>query len=491
MKKSKLLRTLALMLTVIMTVSLFSACGGDDYEEIVSYIDVSVDQDNSDVGTASDTESGSSKAANTVGNASTASTASKNTGSTASNKNDGGGTTNNSNSVNPADYKGTTVIYATWDRSEGTDTSAVIANFKKKYGINVTIQTVGQGNYVQSITGLIASGKSPDVIKDCGFWPTFLTIAQPLQNAKMDLTDPIYDQNKIKQSTINGKTYTVSSLGPIFNYVECVFYNKKLLNQNGIKTPEDYKKIGKWNFEALDKIGRETAALGSQYKGFYSDDFGYQLAKSLGYDFYTYNNGKVSTINFSDPTYLKIAEQISTWNQDGILAPARETFIEGKCALAITGSYGCLKTGFWYQMSSMWKDIGIIEMPSFEGKQPVRQVGWNGYGICEGAKNPIAAGIFLRYYLDCNNYDLKNEFISDAALDFVTKHSSENYEGPIVLSSGAYEALGYDSINRYYWQLMAEAPGQVQSLIKSLEPVLNNDVKNLNSYIAKQISEKK
>ena len=480
MKKSKILRTLALMLTVIMAVSFFSACGGDEYEEIVSFIDVSGDDDDK-VTTVGDTSSDATSSSNPSSNTGSAASSNKNTGST----------TSNSGSVNPADYRGTTVVYATWDRSEGIDTSRAIANFKKKYGINVTIQTVAQKGYVQSITGLIASGKQPDIIKDCGFWPTFLTIAQPLQNAKMDLTDPIYDQDKIKQSTINGKTYSVSSLGPIFNYVKCCFYNKKLLQQNGIKTPEDYKKIGKWDFAAVDKIARETVALGSQYSGFYSDSFGYCLAQNFGYDFFTYNNGKVSTINYSDPTYLKIAQQISIWNHDGLMAPAREKFSEGKCALAFTGSYGCLKTGYWYKMSSMWKDIGIIEMPSFEGKTPVSPTEWNGYGICEGAKNPIAAGMFLRYYLDCNNYDLKNEFISDIALDYVTKHTSENHEGAILLNSGAYEALGYDSTNRYYWKLMAEDPKQVQTLIKSLEPVLNNDVKNLNSYIDKQVSEKK
>ena len=38
---------------------------------------------------------------------------------------------------------------------------------------------------------------------------------------------------------------------------------------------------------------------------------------------------------------------------------------------------------------------------------------------------------------------------------------------------------------------MATDSAQIQSLLKSLEPVLKNDVNNLNSYVDKQIKAKK
>lgn len=481
MSKSKFLRIMSLILAVLMTVTMMSGCGEAEYEEIISYIDVPA-EDSDDVSTdASSTDNTSDIVSSNVSGDSSSNNTANNSGSSQS----------TSGSVNPADYKGTSIVYAVWDRAEGIDTDAVIAKFKQKYGISVEIKKVGQDNYIQSITGLIASGNAPDVIKDCSEGPTFLTIAQPLQNAKIDLTDPIWDQNKIKKSTINGKTYSISSLGPIFNYINVCFYNKKLLQQNGIKTPEDYQKIGQWNLNAVEKIARDTVALGSQYSGFYADKFGYFIPESLGYNFFTFDSGKFTLMNLSDATFIKIAQKISTWENDGLRASARERFNEGKCALAFLSSYGALKSGYWYNMKSNWKDIGIIDMPAFEDKSSVRTQEWNGYGICEGAKNPIAAGLFLRYYLDCNNYDLENEFISSEVLNFVQKRTSESYNGPLEVYSGVYSALGYSSRDKYYYELMATDSAQIQSLLKSLEPVLKNDVNNLNSYVDKQIKAKK
>ena len=44
-------------------------------------------------------------------------------------------------------------------------------------------------------------------------------------------------------------------------------------------------------------------------------------------------------------------------------------------------------------------DIGYTYLPSFSASVPAVTTGlFRGWGIIKGAKNPVAAGIFLRYY---------------------------------------------------------------------------------------------
>ena len=59
--------------------------------------------------------------------------------------------------VDPEDYRGTTVKYATWKDPKANEDGPVIETFEKKYGINVEIQLLDQGSYVNSIAASIAA----------------------------------------------------------------------------------------------------------------------------------------------------------------------------------------------------------------------------------------------------------------------------------------------------------------------------------------------
>ena len=63
-------------------------------------------------------------------------------------------------------------------------------------------------------------------------------------------------------------------------------------------------------------------------------------------------------------------------------------------------------------------DIGFTFLPSWNGEKYKPTSFVRGWGLCKGAKNPVAAGIFLRYYLDVNNYDTGSAFISKDAENF-------------------------------------------------------------------------
>ena len=405
-------------------------------------------------------------------------TKSNNSSSSAKDNSSSGTSGSDNGAVNPADYKGTTVQYATWQYADGIDTDAAIAKFKKKYGISVQLVTVPQATYVQEITSLINAGKAPDVIRDWQYFPSYLTIGQPLENAKIDLTDPIWDQNVIKSREINGKHYGINSVGGLFNAPGAiVFYNKKLLNSNGIKTPEDYKNIGKWNFDAFYQIMKSVAAIGKGYEGVYVDNFGQIISQSFGTDIYKYVDGKfVSGIN--DPMLTTVWQMVTKWAKEGLVDTntGREIFINGKCGLAVTGSYGLKKSGYWRDMNA--KDIGYIELPELNGTKPSTPVTNALWGICKGSKNPVAAGIFLRYYLDANNYNMANEFISSDAANYAAKLStSANINKSFADCSTSVCLVNGISNKKYYQDLMDVDPSQVPQYFQSISNEINSYLK--------------
>lgn len=455
-------RISSIILCAVMAATLFSGCrgssgDGSDYTIIESVIEVSDDS-------------------GTTGNNSGTNSGDKSSGKNSTGGNSGSGQQNDDESVDPKKYKGTTVTYATWQYADGIDTDAAISAFKKKYGITVKTITVPQKTYVQEITALINSGNAPDVIRDWEYWPSFTTIAQPLENAKIDLSDSIWDQNALKLREVNGKHYSLTSVGGMFNGpINIVFYNKKLLNSNGIKTPEDYKNIGKWNFDALYQIAKSSAAIGNGYRGVYADNFGGKISSSFGTDIFKYSNGKFSS-GVSDPMLATVWQNITKWNKEGLMADDRSAFINGKCGLAITDAYGLKKSGYWRDMSA--KDIGYIELPELNGQKPQTASNSTFFGICKGAKNPIAGGIFLRYYLDVNNYDISKQFITSEAANYIVKASSTlNANTFYNINTGIANACGIDN-KKYYYQLYQSDPAQVSQVLSAMSNEVNGYVKN-------------
>ena len=173
--------------------------------------------------------------------------------------------------VDPEDYRGTTVRFATWKDPANGEDGAVVEAFQKKYGINVKIDLIPQNQYSLTIAGNIAAGNSPDIFFDNEFFPSSLSVLQPIDAMKLNLEDPIWDKGTLERSTIQEKTYLVNTVGNIWNEADLVFYNKKLLEDNNITTPAEYYAAGKWTFDAMKRVMMQVKELGSGYVGGYLD----------------------------------------------------------------------------------------------------------------------------------------------------------------------------------------------------------------------------
>ncbi|MGN1319479.1 MAG: extracellular solute-binding protein, partial [Acutalibacteraceae bacterium] len=117
----------------------------------------------------------------------------------------GGGSTNKENTINknvdPEKYRGTTVKFAATIDPANDESGPVVKAFEEKYGIKVEIVKSDQGDYANQMAGLIAAGKSPDVARCNGDFPTCMGYLQSLDAAKLDYNESIWKQNTFKLST--------------------------------------------------------------------------------------------------------------------------------------------------------------------------------------------------------------------------------------------------------------------------------------------------
>lgn len=395
---------------------------------------------------------------NTTQNANTNTGKKPQGGSTAS----GGNATSNKGPkflVDPADYKGTTVTYVTWKDPDLAEDGPVIDAFEKKYGINVDIQLVNQETYLSSIASSIASGQQGDIFFENGTFPGSLSVMQPLDNAKINLKDPIWNTNTIKASTFAGHPYLVDTISNIWAEVDVCVYNKKIFADNNITTPEELYKAGKWTFKNFRKLAQQVSSLGKEYIG--AEINSETALGAAGSTFFTYKNGKMQPA--VDDHLYEVMTFLSQMKADGLAVLGHRQFNDGKIGMGLTNAFALKKSGYFTSINP--ESVGVTYLPTWnEGEKPVQTGIYRGWGLIKGAKNPVAAGIFLREYLDINNYDVSNAFLSKSLSDFyfqVTGSSSNMlyyYGNSMVKSTG----LGTEFADRWSTQ----TPAQMRTYIE-------------------------
>lgn len=390
------------------------------------------------------------------------------------------------NNVNSEEYRGTTVVYATWKDPNKNEDGPVVEAFQKKTGINVKIDMVPQATYVQEIAGKIAANNSPDIFFDNCFFPASVAVLQPIDAMELDLNDAIWDKGMLEMSKLGDKSFLVNTVGNIWAEVDCLFYNKKIFADNNITTPEEYEKAGKWNFAALTKCMTDVKNAG--HIGGYIDV--QSLLASTGSGFYKFQNGQFT--NGVDQMTTDVMKQISQWVSDGLIRDPREhnllnNFIQGKCGIAVTNAYGLKATGYFGDMNP--NDIGFTYIPDYNESTKSYTTGlFRGWGLIRGAKNPVAAGIFLRYYLDATNYDTSSAFINEEAENFFFKLTS----GVNTDQKNPYMLLGITQLcsetTADYTGISGMAPGQVSGQIAGLNNKINSNAAKVNSEIDKNLA---
>ncbi len=329
--------------------------------------------------------------------------------------------------------KGQTVRFATWIDHTKTEGANALANFYRDTGLNVELFTVTQGLYVEKIITSIASNDIPDAFKTNegkDSFPLTLQIAAPIDKVStVNLDEPIWHKSLLETGTIDGHVYLVNTIGSPWTGSNLVFYNKKLFEENGFTTPEQYYEQGNWTWATMEKAMKEIKSLGPDYFGGVLEVD--MLGDSAGASFCMYD---YKTATFSSGVNKKELLMTYQWynsvREQGLLGNGRGDFANGKAGICITGVYGLKNTGYFKDMD--FNDIGFTYLPALEdGSKGKTSAIYRMYGIVAGAPNADAAGYFLRYWLDPANYDLNNTFISNKAGNFYFEltdcHADEKY----------------------------------------------------------------
>lgn len=475
--KKKTAKILSLLCLFAVLATMITACGGNGPDTSGEFSIVYEDIPGVSTGAEASGETGENSATPSGGGA---------VGATTTSKTNGGGVTTtkrnsgSSSTVDASKYKGTTVKYATWKDWNLNEDGPVVKAFENQYGIKVEWVHVPQGGYISKILGYIEAGNAPDVYIETNFWPGSVGIAQSIDAAQIDMTDPIWDPTTFKNTTVNGKIYGVNTLGNIWSEAACLYYNKKLMKAAGIQTPDAYQKAGQWNLAACEKIMKQCVEKG--YKGGYMNPE--VLAAAYDGDWLKFENGKL--INNSGSAMLtNVFKKVAEWNEKGYIVKQDSYFLEGNVGLCIGSAFGMKRTGTFNTMN--FNDIGYIEMPAYDANTKAAPCGLTRfYGICKKAQNPVGAGIFLRYYLDSANYDLNKTFISTDAATFFFKVTSAAVEKKnCTYLPGVQELIGGFSHISDYEFLAYEPSAQVASKIKAKNNVIEGYCKSVNEFIAK------
>ena len=470
---NKVKRVLALVLSFVLVLSL-AACGNSEEQVSVIYEEEYEYQQGESAGQQGGSQQGGSQQGGTTSG-----------GSTAKNPdglmNDG---------INPEDYRGRTVKFITTIRPEVDESGPVVANFEKDFGIKVEIIDSGLDEHAQKCAGLIAAGQSPDVARSNGDFPAFMGYLQSLDAAKLNYKEEIWNQNTFKLTTFGGSPYLCDTMGNIWAEIDIVMYSKSLLKRANSYTPEEYDAQGKWTWEAFFEIGKACQKVtGKPGAAINSYECYFHAA---GGSAYKIENGKV--VNGINNDSVEIMTKYAQARKDNILMSGKSVTAalkEGDIGITTLHAWSLKKTGD--MRDAKWDDLGFYYLPYYtaedaaaKGTRPMTGI-FRGWGLVRGANEPVAAGLFLREYLDVNNYDVGGTYITPEAETFFFKVNSidfANYNPYMTYCDMNAYITGVKSNQEIYYAMWYD-PQQVQQRIASIKTAVDKGVKNLNEFIDK------
>lgn len=323
----------------------------------------------------------------------------------------------------PSELEGTTVKFATWIDHSQTDTADVLAGFEQTTGMKYEWVNVPQGEYITKLIGLIAADQAPDVIVENGDFPNTLELLMPLEveTTGLDVKDPFWDQKLNEIFTFGGKTYLVNGANSTWNMAGGVtYYNRTILEENGLETPGTLMEADNWNLDSLKKlVGQCEARTGLEGPAISIDSTIFLAMYGAAETSIDPATGKfVNGINTpkAQEALRWLLELSDAHSIHLAITSSHSSFSKGTSALQICGAYGLRnKPGWFYDMDL--DDLGFAPLPklSKEDADYPWVASTRSYGICAGSKNPKGAAYFLRYFLNGDNYDYDKVFKNEEA----------------------------------------------------------------------------
>ena len=392
--------------------------------------------------------------------------------------------------VNLEALKGTTVKFASTIDPKNDGTQNVVDSFEKKYGMKVKIIGCSLSGYIAEMQVLIQNGESPDVGRSNGDFPGCLAYFDSLDKAKIDMSDPIWNQTTFKLSTFAGKPYMCDTYGNYWTELDMVMYSKSALEDAGFvegeNFPMDLWAKGEWTWEAFIDIAKACSEnAGNKPMGYAT----YECALHMnGGNVYSIKNEKiVSGINSKT---TEIMTKFAQARKDGYINNIGEKGLAtGETAITTTHAWSLRNDSDVVKAGIKKGDMGYCYLPSYSKGEATPATGiFRGFGVMKGAKNPEGAGVFLRHYLDVENYDIDSAFINEEAKSFFFKLSGQDWGdnyNPYLTYIGLNTPISGVNYNSEIYKAMYADPSAVSSMMAQIASKTQSGADELNNHIAK------
>ena len=379
--------------------------------------------------------------------------------------------------IDPEDYRGTKVVLATWKNPYQNEDGPVCEKFEQEYGIDFDWLQIGQGEYVSTIAAKIAADQQPDIFFENGDFPGSLTVMQPLDAACLDLAAPIWNQSLIKASTLDGHPYLIDTISNVWTEVDICVFNKDIFDNAALTYPTELYEQGKWTFANFRELAKQISMLGKDYSG--AGIFSETMLGAAGCSVFNYKDQKFSV--GVDEHFEAVLTSMTQMRADGYIKLDQFGFDEGKQGMCFTNCFGLKRTGYFTHINPDY--VGATYLPVWEEGDEQCYTGiYRGWGLIDGSKNPVGAGLFRRYYLDAKNYDLEKTFHNEEVSNFFFKLVSECSENMIyyreqdVMKSTALGERFGTVFNTY-------SPDNIKKYLDAQKPTMDLMVQKANEIV--------
>lgn len=399
--------------------------------------------------------------------------------------------------------RGKTVDILMW-REFTPDEASRVAKFEKETGIKVKAEVATFDSYTAKLASKVSANESPDLatiqldVKYQGAFPLGVaSLFQPVTVTKQDLSDgKIWDLATMEQLKLKGKYYSLIANNAWYNCGAIIMYNDDILTKCGAHKPYDLWKAGKWNWDTLKSVAQTVydygKTSGNNYSGIgqitaNSPAFGTYLLQSIGADYVSYDGEKFAN-TITDSKVIKAwtfhAQLMESKAYDNT-ATANDFFSQ-KLGLYSTNIYAMKKENGMGQIELCKFNVNIVPFPSPAGEETILPTGPNAFGIPKGAKDPVAAGVFLKYFVDpANGPDYVTASGNAASKDVFEYLSNPNTNKKVTLASGALGYTNLSNLNKLTSALAVSSSGQVTTILQQYKSFTNNAVEKINKVIAK------
>ncbi|GGE27290.1 hypothetical protein GCM10011391_02050 [Pullulanibacillus camelliae] len=410
-----------------------------------------------------------------------------------------------SSSQSSAGGKATITLWNRWPELNDVF-KTTIADFEKENPkIHVKLTNVPADQYVAQLQAAIQGNQLPDIF---GFNPSLSLPQLTGLDVIHDIDDVITDQKKTQFvdgtwsegfTTLNGKVYQLPLMSG-YHYTNMMFYNKKILNQYGIKsipkTWDEFLNAGKTIYEKSQGKIYGLIVAGKSSASYETNGEIMSMATAISPEVF-WNSGGVTGINyktgkydFDTPGIIQTMQYFKKLKDNNVLHPnsmqsddmqSKGLFENGKAAFTWDGT---MAAGIFN--NDGFKDWGAAPLPTKDGKPSY-----------EGFQGESPAGLLVSK--NTKHYKEVKTFLNYIIDHFYKNLATDGVEEPPIQS--AMEGIKqpypqFQQVVDIQDKIKILAPNPYESNVKAIDVVNNaqgkqpqDDLGNiLQGYLSGQIS---